>query len=179
MDEVLQLYETLNMFYILFGGCVLGLLGTNICTVGIMQTFKLQLFVNPRRFLITGNSVLCYLLLICRYLKSIYRNQCQIRSGFNSVGRFSSWFNPSGPMINRLKYFRIRFRFRWDIQTFNKLRGAHHTSESSSAVCIIPQSQAPQCIPLRSQAPQCASHRGVKLHTMESKSKSLEVSGCF
>ena len=90
MDEVLQLYETLNMFYILFGGCVLGLLGTNICTVGIMQFFKLQLFVNPRRFLITGNSVLCYLLLICRYLKSIYRNQCQIRSGFNSVGRFSS-----------------------------------------------------------------------------------------
>ena len=90
MDEVLQLYETLNMFYILFGGCVLGLLGTNICTVGIMQFFKLQLFVNPRRFLITGNSVLCYLLLICRYLKSMYRNQCQIRSGFNSVGRFSS-----------------------------------------------------------------------------------------
>ena len=49
------------------------------------------------------------------------------------------------------------------------LRGVHHTAESSSAVCIIPQSQA-----LR-----CASHRGVKMYTAESKSKSLGVSGCF
>ena len=50
-----------------------------------------------------------------------------------------------------------------------KLRGMHYTAESSSAVCIIPQSQAPQC----------ASHCGVKMHTGESKSKSLGVSGCF
>ena len=31
----------------------------------------------------------------------------------------------------------------------------------------------------QSQAPQCASHSEVKLHTSESKSKSLGVSGCF
>ena len=35
----------------------------------------------------------------------------------------------------------------------------HHTAESSSTVCIIPQSKAPLC----------ASHRGVKMHTAESK----------
>ena len=44
-----------------------------------------------------------------------------------------------------------------------------HTAESSSTVCIIPGSQAPQS----------ASHRGVKLHTTESESKVLLVSGCF
>ena len=48
---------------------------------------------------------------------------------------------PSGPLINRLQYFRIRFRFRQDIQIFKKaprcashrrvgLRGVHHTAES-------------------------------------------------
>ena len=76
--------------------------------------------------------------------------------------------NPSRPLINRLKYFRIRFRFRQDIRIFKKIRGVkhprlhgvHHTTESSnqnfsksSAVCIPPWSQA-----LR-----CASHRGVKV----------------
>ena len=77
-----------------------------------------------------------------------------------------------------------------------KLCGVHHTAESSSAVCIIPRSQAPWCASLRgvhptmessspvciilqSQALRCASHLGVKMHTAESKSKSLRVSGCF
>ena len=78
-----------------------------------------------------------------------------------------------------------------------RLRGVHHSAESDSAVCITPRSQALRCASLRgvkgtnflknsavcilprSQAPRCASHRGVKLHTAESKSKSLEVSGCF
>ena len=90
-----------------------------------------------------------------------------------------------GPLIIRLKYFRIQFQFRRDIQIFKKLCGvhiiprsqtwrcaAHHgdklcgvhpTAESDSAVCIIPWSQA-----LR-----FATHRGVKLrglqHTLESK----------
>ena len=58
--------------------------------------------------------------------------------------------NPSRPLINRLIYFRIRFRFRRDIRIFKKLRrrlrGLHHIAESCSAVCI----------PLRSQALQCA-----------------------
>ena len=30
--------------------------------------------------------------------------------------------NPSGPLINRLKYFRIRFRFRQDVQSLCNLR---------------------------------------------------------
>ena len=103
---------------------------------------------------------------------------------------------PSGPLINRVKYFRIRFQFRPDIQIFKKLSGVHHTAESSSTVCIPPQSQAPRCasyrrvklcgmhpttessstvciIP-RSQAPRCASLNRVKLrgvhHTAESSS---------
>ena len=78
------------------------------------------------------------------------------------------------------------------------LPGVHPTAESRFPVCITPQSQAPRfqgvhhsavsnCIPrsqnrfiLRSQViktstktRRCASHRGVKLHTVESKSKSL------
>ena len=47
--------------------------------------------------------------------------------------------------------------------------GHHTAAESSSVVCILPKSQAPHCV----------SHLGVKLHTKESKSKSLRVSGCF
>ena len=69
---------------------------------------------------------------------------------------------PSRPLINRLKYFKIRFRFRQDIRILKKLSGVHPTAESDSAVCIIP----------RSQTPQCASYRGVRLcsvhHTAES-----------
>ena len=72
--------------------------------------------------------------------------------------------NPYGPLINRLKYFRIQFRFCRDIQILKKLlsvhpiprslppqfasyrgvrlRRVHHTTESSSAVCIKPRSQS-------------------------------------
>ena len=50
-----------------------------------------------------------------------------------------------------------------------KLSGVHLTTVSSYMVCIAPQSQAPRC----------ASHRRVKLHTEESKSKISLVSGCF
>ena len=53
-----------------------------------------------------------------------------------------------------------------------KLCGVLPTAESSSTVCIPPRTP-------RSQAPRYASHRIVKLHTAESKSKSLLVSGCF
>ena len=95
----------------------------------------------------------------------------------------SSFFhdsNQSGPLINRLKYFRNRFRFCRDIRIFKKLCFVHPTSESDSAVCNIPGSQAPQCAysamcitprnevmnssskTPRSQTPRCASHCGVK-----------------
>ena len=88
-----------------------------------------------------------------------------------------------GPVINRLKYFWIRFRFRRDIRILKsstvcippqsqtlqcasprwvRLRGVHPTVESSSTMCITPWSQAQRC----------ASHRWVKLcgvhHTVES-----------
>ena len=95
-------------------------------------------------------------------------------------------------MINRLKYFQIRFLFRRDIRIFKKLCGVHHTVELSSAVCIIQWSQARRyasnrgvklrgvhhtaessdqqffkisemCISLRSQTPRCASLHGVEL----------------
>ena len=57
--------------------------------------------------------------------------------------------NPHGPLINSLKYFRIRFQFRGDFQIFKKLCSVHHPAESDSAVCIIQGSQAPRCAPLR------------------------------
>ena len=45
-----------------------------------------------------------------------------------------SGFDPTRPLIDRVKYFQIRNRFRRDIQIFNKLgvrlRGVHHTAES-------------------------------------------------
>ena len=43
-----------------------------------------------------------------------------------------------------------------------KLRGVHHTAESSYAVCVPP----------RSQAPQCASYHGVKLRGVHTTAES-------
>ena len=63
--------------------------------------------------------------------------------------------NPSGPLIKRLKHFRILFRIRRDIWIFKKLHGVHHTVDSDSTVCI------------KSQDPRCASHRGVWLHDVQ------------
>ena len=40
--------------------------------------------------------------------------------------------NPSGPLINKLKYFQIWYQFRRDIPIFKKLRGVHTTAESIS-----------------------------------------------
>ena len=98
--------------------------------------------------------------------------------------------NPSTPLINRLKYFQILFRFHRDIQIFKKLRCVHPTAESDSVVCIIPRSQTPRfaslrgvklrsvhpsaesssavCIALLSRALQCASHCGFKIEIFES-----------
>ena len=59
--------------------------------------------------------------------------------------------NPSVHLINRLKYFLIRFRFCRDILIFKKLhvciiqyhgvrlQGVHHTTESDSAVFTTPR----------------------------------------
>ena len=83
--------------------------------------------------------------------------------------------NPSRPLINRLKYFRIRFRFRRDIRIFKKLHGVHHTAESSSA-CLhhTAESSSAVCIIPRSQAPRCASHRGVKLRRVHNTAESRD-----
>ena len=40
--------------------------------------------------------------------------------------------NPSRPLINRVKYCWIWFRFRWDIQIFKKLRGVHPPTAESN-----------------------------------------------
>ena len=66
------------------------------------------------------------------------------------------------------KFFRLRFRCRRDILKFKKLLGVHDTAESYLAMCMTPQSQ-----PLW-----CAWHRGVKMHTAETGSKTFQVSGC-
>ena len=51
-----------------------------------------------------------------------------------STYRFFHDSNPSGPLINRLKYFRIWFRFHWDIQSQKCLRSVPHTMEIN---CIL------------------------------------------
>ena len=98
--------------------------------------------------------------------------------------------NPSRPLINRLKYFRILFRFCWDIRIFKKLGcqtlrcvlcNVYHPAESDSAVCSIPWSQTTWCASHRGRGSSSAvcitsrsktAHCGVKLHTAKSKSKS-------
>ena len=66
---------------------------------------------------------------------------------------FHAW-NQSRPLMNRIKYFRIRFQFHQDVPIFKKLCSVHHTAESSSEVCTMS----------RSQALWRKSHRRVKLH---------------
>ena len=84
--------------------------------------------------------------------------------------------NPSGPLINRLKYFQIRFRFRRDIQILKKLRIVHPTVESDSAVCVYTvESDSTVCITLRSQAPRCASHPRVKWWTVLKKLRGVHL----
>ena len=49
-----------------------------------------------------------------------------------------------GPLKNRLKHFRIIFRFLRDILFLKNLRSVHHNADCAeicSAVCITPQSQ--------------------------------------
>ena len=89
---------------------------------------------------------------------------------------FFSWFEPIKAPDEQLKYFRILFRFIWEIRIFKKLCGVHPTAESDSAVCITPlfwvklrgvhhtvESSSVVCIPLLSQALRCAWYHGVKL----------------
>ena len=101
--------------------------------------------------------------------------------------QFVSWFEP---LISRLKYFWIQFRFCRDIQIFKnstvcippwsqtsrcasyrrvRLRSVHPTAESSSAVCISPQSQVMNS---SQKTPWCASHRRVKLHCVHHTAES-------
>ena len=54
---------------------------------------------------------------------------------------FSHDSNPSGPLINRLKYFRIQFQYRWDIKSQR----------------------------LKNLTPRCASHGGVKILVIASQ----------
>ena len=68
--------------------------------------------------------------------------------------------NPSRPLINRLKCFRIWFPFCQDILIFKKLRSVHPIAESDSAVCITPWSHENQ---VSKKTPRCASHCGVRL----------------
>ena len=76
---------------------------------------------------------------------------------------FHDW-NPSRPLIYRLKYsiFEFGFDFAEIFEFIKKLHGVHPSAKSSSAVCITP----------RCQASRCASYHGVKLrcvhHTAES-----------
>ena len=95
--------------------------------------------------------------------------------------------NTSKPLINRLKYFRIRFRFCQDIRILKKLhgvqcashrgvrrRGVHRPAESDSPLCIILRSHENKA---SEKTLQCASSRGNRLrgvhHTAESWKQSI------
>ena len=58
----------------------------------------------------------------------------------------------SGLLINRIKYFQIRFWFRHHIQNFKKLRGVNDTTESDSSVSCSTQNQEDQ---ITFKAPLC------------------------
>ena len=77
-----------------------------------------------------------------------------------STSSFFHDLNPSGPLINRLKYFRSHTR-RCDAHRGAGLSGVMHTTESDSAVRSTP----------RSLTQRCDAHRGVRLggemHTAE------------
>ena len=83
-----------------------------------------------------------------------------------STSSFIHDSNPSGQLINRLKYFRIWFRYPRDILSQSFLRGVQHTAEMISAVCNILQKSSPRCTPRRSSPGYVAHHwdslRGVQ-----------------
>ena len=101
-----------------------------------------------------------------------------------------SWFKPIWASD---KYFPILFRFRRDIRIFKKLCGVHHMQsqaprcashcmgvklrgvlltawESSSAMCITPQSQV---LKISQETPGCASYRKVKLLTLQCQNRNI------
>ena len=94
-------------------------------------------------------------------------------------------------IINRLKYFRIRFKFRQDILSQSCLGGVQHTTEIISAVCKgvhhtmkmifvhTTETISAVCNPPQRWSPRSATNRGDKLQTGESKSESSLVYGCF
>ena len=81
--------------------------------------------------------------------------------------------NPSGPLINRLKYFHIIFLLRPNIQIFMKLHGVHPTAESIPTVCIIPQSRVFQI--LKKKNPPCAPHRRVNLRGVHPTAETISA----
>ena len=81
--------------------------------------------------------------------------------------------NPSGPLINRLKYFHIIFLLRTNIQIFMKLHGVHPTAESIPTVCIIPQSRVFQI--LKKKNPPCAPHRRVNLRGVHPTAETISA----
>ena len=116
---------------------------------------------NPSRPVIYLLKYFCLWFRLCKYicisqiLCGVIKQKSHVSRDFRPLFVFYD-LNPSGPLINRIKYFWIRFRFHWDIQIFKKPLSVHHTAESSSAVCIIP----------RSQAPRCASYPAVRLRSV-------------
>ena len=126
--------------------------------------------------------------------------------GWECVTRFqtSSFFhdsNPSGPMINKLKYFRIQFRNPGNILKNFKLWCAS-TAESDSAVYIIPRCQTPSdekfskmkklcgvqltaesssavCIIQRSLTPRCASVSHCRVNNLSSVCFNPKFYKCF
>ena len=82
--------------------------------------------------------------------------------------------NPFGSMINKLKYFRIWFRFCRDIQSQNSKNFTPQcASHSRVRLCgdVL-------CIILRSQTPWCASYCRVRLHDLHPATESVTYQVC-
>ena len=62
---------------------------------------------------------------MCTSLSYLFQRECDAR------------YAHMGPVINRLNYFRIWFRFRRDIKMFKKLRCERPTLVTDSMLCIV------------------------------------------
>ena len=111
------------------------------------------------------------MLFICEAWRYYYENNAVSHELLNESFLLQKYFKKieSKGVTNTKIQKRDIFEFFW-------LRSVHPTAELSDQ--HFSKSSA-VCIPLQSQAPRFASHRGVKMHTAESKSKSLLVPGCF
>ena len=109
---------------------------------------------------------------LCDWISQQNRKRIQKYCVSRCLFGFESWKHGYQKSCDILPSKKVR-----DIQIFKKLRGVHHTAKSTP--WCASQRGVKKTNYLESQSPGCASHHRFKLHTAESESKILIVSGCF